>query len=182
MDPDELFDRTTTFMLGDRLLRRLDDTAIFAHACIHASLGHRPPLLLPIRDVAQILTTGEIDWGRLDEWADRWRLRVVFRHALESAVQAIRCSLPPAAEAFLHAGSVGRRESRALDAYVTEKRLRGGKALTSLWAIRGISGKAAYTRALLFPDRGFAEFRGGKTGWGSYLTRWRKPLSWVVRR
>jgi Uncharacterised nucleotidyltransferase len=182
MDPDELFERTATFMLGDRLLRRLDDTAIFAHACIHASLGHRPPLLLPIRDVAQILTSGEVDWGRLDEWADRWRLRVVFRHALETAVQAIRCSLPPTAEAFLNGGSVGKRERRALEAYVTEKRLRGGKALTSLWAIRGITGKAAYARALVFPDRGFAEFRERKTGWASYLMRWRKPLGWLVRR
>src|SRR5919108_1697202 len=80
--PDELFRRATTFELGGRTLRRLDDTALLLHACMHASLGWRPPLLWTLRDVAQVAWSGRVDWDELADLARRWRLRAVVRHAL----------------------------------------------------------------------------------------------------
>ena len=44
---DELFEDVATFRVGGRTLRRLGDTMSLLHACVHASLGARPPLLVP---------------------------------------------------------------------------------------------------------------------------------------
>ena len=45
IEPHVLFEHTDTFRLGGKAFRRLDDSALFLHACVHASLGHGPPLL-----------------------------------------------------------------------------------------------------------------------------------------
>jgi hypothetical protein len=179
MDADELFDHTSSFTLAGKELRRLDDQAIFLHACVHAALGHRPPLLLPLRDVVE---SAPPDWSQAGELADRWRLRAVVSHALISASTTLTTELPPDASDLMEvAGTFPKRERRALEAYTTERRGRGGKALASLWAIRGLDAKAAYLRALLFPDREFLAFREGGRGAVALRARWAKPLKWLAR-
>jgi Uncharacterised nucleotidyltransferase len=182
IDLDELFEQTTTFTLGGKTLRRFDDTAIFAHACIHASLGYRPPLLLPLRDVAQVVAFRGIDWGRMEDWANRWKLRAVVQHSLIAVADALGISLPPPAAHFLETGRAPRRERRALEAYTTGRRHRGGTALSSLWAIRGLRSKTAYVLALVLPSREFLEFREGQKGWQAYMSRWLKTLRSVTGR
>ncbi|HEX6207427.1 MAG TPA: nucleotidyltransferase family protein [Actinomycetota bacterium] len=177
MDPDELFDSTETFELGGRTLRRLDDTALLMHAFVHAALGHRPPLLLPLRDVAQAASSG-VDRARLADWGRRWRLSVVYRHASRVLSESVGVRLPEG----LAPGTEerpSRRERRALDAYTTARRDRGGKSLGSLRAIRGLRAKAAYLIALLFPSREFLQSRSSEGGPTSYRRRWATPLRWM---
>src|SRR5438874_777082 len=47
METDRLFDSSMGFRVADRTFRRLDDPSLLLHACIHASLGARPPLPVP---------------------------------------------------------------------------------------------------------------------------------------
>lgn len=180
MEPEELFEPEATFEMGGRRIRRLDDTALLLHACVHASLGFSPPLLLPVRDVAQITSQADVDWELFADQARRWRLGVVVQHAFSTATEVLGPVLPE--EAALLAGArPTRRERRALRAYVTPVRWRGGTTVFTLLAIPGIRSKAAYLRALLFPSRDFLANRtaGGKRP--SYLRRWLAPLRWLRR-
>jgi hypothetical protein len=180
IDPDELAEHTDFFALGGRRLRRLDDTAAFAHACMHASLGLWPPRLAPLRDVLQIGGFGRADWEMLAEWARRWRLAVVFRHALSTAEGYLSAGIPEPAEA-LRAVPSSRRESRALLAYTTNRRRRGGTALATLQAIPGLKAKAAYVRTLLLPNRAFLAARAGG-GSPTYRRRWSIAIRWLRAR
>lgn len=177
IDPDVLFDRTTAFTLGGMRFRRLDPTAAFLHACVHASLGWNPPLLTPVRDVAQLATNGGVEWEELEDLASRWRLGVVVHHALSTASEQLGVELPEPARAIL-ATRPGRREARLLEAYTTDRRWRGGTALSTMWAIPGLRNRLAYVGGLLFPAREFLEARATH-GRASYARRWKIPLRWV---
>jgi hypothetical protein len=178
MDPTELFGRTEVLSLAGREVRRLDDTAMLVHACVHASLGWTPPLIMPLRDVAQAANTGRIDWDAFSDLVRRWRLRAVVRHAFETAQATLGTTLP--AEAIHVAqGRSKRVERKALASYIAGRRARGGTAISTLRALPGIRGKSLYIRALVFPSRSFLDRRA--SGRGSYWRRWLVPVRWMTR-
>jgi putative nucleotidyltransferase-like protein len=179
LNPEDLFERTVPFPLAERPLRRLDDTSLLLHACIHASLGWSPPLLLSLRDVAQVAGAGAVDWDLAAELARRWRLAAVVRHAFAAAQESLGASWPAEASGLLRL-EPRRREQRALLAYTTNRRARGGMALTTLWAIRGLRNKIAYVRDLAFPSPEFLTARAGGEG-GSRLRRLRVAFRWLFR-
>lgn len=182
VDPDELFDDPTWFELGGRWFRRLEDSLLFLHACMHASLGHRTPRLIPLRDVLQVAERGEVDWERAEDYAHRWRLRAVVKHAVTTAGNVLEVR-PPEAVTRLGASLVASpRERRWLSAYTTDRRKRGGTTVSTLGAIHGVRAKASYSAALLFPNRDFVAARTGSQGVGSYLARWQVAWRWVSRR
>jgi hypothetical protein len=181
LDPEDLFGRTQTFELAGATLRRLDDTTLLLHAAMHASLGWRPPFLLSVRDVAQVATEGAVDWDAAKDLVRRWRLAAVIGHAFGAARELLGARLPAAADRLL-AIRPRRREVRALEAYTTERRGRGGMALSTLGAIRGLRPKAAYIRGLLVPDRRFLAARMGGGARASYRSRWKVAFRWLRRR
>lgn len=179
IDPRALFTHRVRLDVGGSRLWRLDDTALFVHACLHASLGSRPPLLLPVRDVVQVAQRGRVDWERAARWSREWRLGAVICHALQAAGELLGADLP--AEAWklaLQPSSRGAR--RALAAYTTGRRARGGTALSMVPAIPGIRAKAAYVWALVAPSREFLAARGKAEG--TYRRRWAVPLRWLRGR
>jgi len=170
IENDELFDQTTTFTLGGRSLHRLDDSASFIHACVHASLGWRPPLLLAMRDVIQTAVVGSPDAPLVSDRARRWHLGAVIEHAVTSASDLIGRELPELADLAADIPPT-ERERKALAAYTTTRRNRGGLALSTMLAIPGLLGKAAYARDLLLPSREFLRARRqGRSP--SYIGRW----------
>jgi hypothetical protein len=180
IDLDELFAGTALFSVGGRTLRRLDDSSLFLHACIHASLGWWPPLLMPVRDVAQVASSAKVDWGVVAERTRRWRLSSVVRHALETASDMLGAAVPEEAGSVM-AIKPRRGEVRALNAYITDRRQRGGTAVSVLRAIPSLRGKLAYARALLFPSRDFLAARQ-RNGRPSYLRRLAIPVRWFTGR
>ena len=178
--PDELFDATDKFVLGGRSLRRLEDTAAFVHACVHAALGALPPLLMPLRDVVQIAHTGRPDWEQVRTLVDRWHLGPVIGHALATASDVLGAAMP--SETLpLTANGWPRRERRALTAYTTDRQRRGARALATMQAIPGLRGKIAYARALGMPEREFLAARQASDR-GSYARRLAVPLRWLLRK
>jgi hypothetical protein len=181
IDTDELLDRAVPFRLGGSELRRLDDSALQVHACLHASLGARRPLLLPLRDVLQIAQSGLVRWDDLDDVVRRWRCRVVIEHAVRAVSERLGVDSP----AELRSICLGRataRERRALSAYTTERRARGGKARSMLSVIPGWRAKSRFVWALVLPDREFLAVREGSSRWPAYLRRWAVPLRWLTAR
>jgi hypothetical protein len=179
IDLDELFAGTAPLSLGGRTIRRLDDTSLFLHACVHASLGWWPVLLMPVRDVAQVASYAKVDWDLVAERTRRWRLAAVVRHAFDTASQTLGTSPPDEARSVL-AMEPRRSERRALDAYTTSRRGRGGTATSTLRAIPGLRAKMAYVRALLFPNRDFLAVRQ-RNERPSYLRRLAIPIRWLAR-
>jgi hypothetical protein len=180
IEPDRLFEATTVLPLWGRELRRLDDTLLQIHACMHASLGWWPPLTVPIRDVLQVAYHGEVDWERVAEQATRWNVRAVVRDAMRVVSERLDVPLPPGAE---RAASYppSRREQRALLSYQAGRRSHGGHEISTLRAIPGLRAKAAYIRALLFPNREFLAARSGSRR-PSYLSRMLIPIRGRLRR
>jgi hypothetical protein len=181
LDAPSLFERTVPFEVAGRALRRLDDTTTLLHACMHASLGWSPPLLMPVRDMMQVAAVGTIDWGRFARDAERWQLRAVVKHAFQTGRDVLRCRLPEGATAFLDVVPT-RRERRALDAYVTSRRSRGGTVRATVRAVPGVRAKAAFLRDLLLPDRAFLAARSADGEGASHLKRWSTPVRWLLRR
>ncbi len=181
IEPEALFSATTEFSLGGRRLMRLDDEALFLHACVHASLGWAPPLLLPVRDVAQIGAGVRLDRSVMADRIRAWRLAPVVAHALEVA-EELSGTVVPALDGVLDGIDVGEVERKALLAYTTGRRRRGGLDLSMVQAIPGLRAKAAYLRDLLVPTKEFLEARSrGANGRGSYRRRWTVPLGWMKR-
>jgi Uncharacterised nucleotidyltransferase len=178
LHPDELFEHAVPFTLGGRTLLRLDDADRLIHACLHASLGTLPDQLWTVRDVAQTALDSDLDWALVEDRARRWRVGAVVHHALGRASELLDVPLPQEADR-LKEYRPSRGERRALETFLTERRDRGGTALSTLRAIPGIRGKAAYVRALLFPDRDFLVARAQH---GTYVRRWRTPFRWLVPR
>jgi hypothetical protein len=176
LDPDELFLRADTFLLGGRRLRRLDDTALLLHACLHAVLGPRPVLLMPLRDVAQALGSAHVRWPTLRDWAARWNLGPVLAEAFTSVEEILGFSVPTEARSLSRMASP-RRARRALVSSVGHGE--GGAAVATLRAIPGVRAKAAYVWGLLVPDRAFLASRSAGRGRPSYLRRWLKPIRWL---
>jgi hypothetical protein len=181
MDPEELFRRNTSFALGDAVLRRLDDTALLLHACVHASLGRRHPLLRPLRDLAQVASLADPDWELIADWARRWRAGSVIQRAFALAQDTLRTELRKDMGVFL-SWTPTWRERRALRAYTTSRRRRGAIALSTVGAIPDLRGKATYVRALLVPDRAFLRARAGDAERPLLWRRWLIPVRWLVRR
>ena len=178
MDPEPLFDRTATVQVGGRTLRRLGDTDLLLHACIHAALGWSPPLPMPVRDVAQIATSVPMDWDLLAASARLWRLTVVVDHALRTASEATGWEPGDEARRLMTAAATP-QEQRALHAYTGDRRWRGATALSSVRAIPGVRSKLAYVSTLVYPSREFLSARSAGSH-GSYLTRWATALRWLA--
>jgi Uncharacterised nucleotidyltransferase len=181
MKPDELRARREEFTLGGEIFERFDATGLLLHACVHASLGWRPPLLLPLRDVLQIASAGTIDWTRVRAWSERWRLNAVLQHSFTTASGVLGASLPGPAQSFLEL-PVATKELRALEAYTTDRRRRGGTALATIQAIPGLRRRARYARSLLLPERAFLRARANDGESASYVRRWMTPANWLLGR
>jgi hypothetical protein len=176
LDPSELLRHTEPFELAGRRLERLDRTGLLVNAALHAGLGASPPLLLPLRDVAQTWSHPRVDWDRLGEWATRWHLRAALGVAFEAAARELGAE-PPAPARRIAEEPKEPAERRAMRAY-TDRRRAGGMALAATRAIPGVRAKATYLLELLLPSREFIRARAN----GSYLSRWRVPVRWMGRR
>jgi hypothetical protein len=181
IDPEELLTRTEAFVVGGHVLRRFDDTGALLNVCLHASLGSRPPRLVPLRDVLQVAWHGDVDWDLLSAWTRRWRLSAVLRHAFRTASETLGSPLPEQAVAFAEADP-HRSDLRALGAYTGSRRHEGATTLATMRAIHGLRSKAAYALALAFPRREFLEARARDGERASYLRRLAIPMRWARSR
>jgi Uncharacterised nucleotidyltransferase len=180
IDPDALLDRATTFQLAGRAIPRLDDTDMLISVAMHAVLGW-PPRLISFRDVLQVCRSTDVDWPALTRRASDQRLTAVLMHAFTTAAKALGTE-PVAQAAALATVPIRRTEARALETYAGSRRGAGGTAVSTLRAIPGVRGKAAYVRAIAFPQRTFMRDRYRARGNGSYRHRLAIPARWALRR
>jgi hypothetical protein len=180
IDPEALLDRAVTFTLAGREIPRLDETGMLLNVAMHAALGW-PPALLPLRDVLQVSRAPGVDWSALADMASRWRLSAVLAHAFQTAEDTLGAPAPPEASALSnHRTTPG--QMRALRNYLEARRGVGGTAVSTLRAIPRLRDKAAYVRALAFPQRTFMDDRYRNGSRSSYGRRLMMPGRWAWRR
>jgi len=182
VEHDTILGATCPFELGGRSFARLDDSAILLHACMHAVLGGRGPILLQVRDIAELSRRDGVRWDLLAAWGRRWRLQALLIRALDLVEQRLGDhALPGEAHELRYSLRPSVHEERALRA-CAQGGFRGARAVASLRALPRIRDKAAFAGALVFPRREFMEARAGSGGLGRYVERWRVPLGWLSAR
>jgi hypothetical protein len=171
MEPERLLDRAVPFSLGGRQLLRLDDAGMFVNVAVHAALGWEVPRLSPLRDMAELARRGEIDERVLEDWAERWHIGAVLRHAAHELERKLHVDISGRLGPVEH-WPISSRERRLLRAYSSRRRT-SGTAFATLAAIPSVHAKTAYIWALTVPSRDFLRARASSRSGGSYLRRWR---------
>ncbi|QNN52167.1 nucleotidyltransferase family protein [Nocardioides mesophilus] len=157
LDLDGLWRESEPFSLGGRTMHALPREARLLHACYHAALGDRRPQLVPLRDVAQILLTREIDWSRFRELMRNSRGEAVVARAIRTSWNELRLADVLQASAWASAHRSTRREASHLSVYGASS----SYAARSFAAVRTlpIRQRPRYVLSLALPERSYLEDR-----------------------
>jgi hypothetical protein len=167
---DELFRSTQTFEVGGRQLLGLGPETRLLHACYHAGLGDPVPRLGSVRDVAQMLAFGPHDPARVVSLARAWESEAVLARGVQLCGEVLDYHADDEVARAVAGYQPSVREQRAIDSYVGNNRRFTAKVVASLPYIDGVRAKVAFVTNVAFPQRGFAESFGGRSG-----------LAWVRR-
>lgn len=173
---DDLWANGATFRLAGQDVPALAGEERFLHACFHASLGDPIPRLSVLRDVAQMLLTRPLDLDRVRRRSAAWRADAVIARAVALAGDAFALQATEPLLAWARAYEPDGRERQAMAVYTDPHQTYAAKSFAALRAIPGLPAKAAYLRALAFPDRSYLAGRHE-----SRLHRWTRGLTQVVR-
>jgi hypothetical protein len=164
IDLDELFESAVPFEVGGRVLRGLGPEARLLHACYHAGLGDPQPRYGSVRDVAQMLAFGTHDPARVLALARAWESEAVLARAVQLCEDLLGYRPDDEVACTVRGHVPTARERRAIDSYVGDNRRFAAKVVASLPYIDGFGNKAAFVTSVAFPQKGFAESFGGRSG------------------
>ena len=155
----DLFAPPSVMVLGGHRLAILPPPAQLMSSAFAAILGDSPPRLMVLRDVVQVL--GVLDPGpdAVLALARRWRAEAVLARALTTAWDVLRPTTQPALVAWALAYRPGRLDRLLLRAHTGPGRAYAAQA-AGLLVAPGVRGRAAYLRALAWPQRAYLEARG----------------------
>jgi hypothetical protein len=167
---DELFDSAVTFELAGRRLKALGPETRLLHACYHSALGDPDPRYSSLRDVAQMLMTGEHEPTKVVALARDWEASAVVARALDLCRGHLGAELHgPLVEVF-SGYQPTRKERRAIASYVGQNRHYAAKVVASLPYLDGLGDKIDFVRTSAVPSDPFVESRGEGGG-----------LVWIAR-
>jgi hypothetical protein len=170
IDPEELFSSSVPFRIGGRELRALGTETRLLHACYHAALGDPVPRLSSVRDVAQILSSDDLDARRVLELSREWGSHAVLARAFSLTERVLGYRPNSPLPEIVARYQPTRRERRAIASYVGPNRHYAAKVIASLPYLDSTRDRLAFVRASLAPSESFSESRGAESG-----------FAWVVR-
>jgi hypothetical protein len=157
VDLDDLWRTSTPFQIGGRKLQALGNEERFMHACFHAALGQSEPRLVPQRDVAEMLLFGTLDMTRVHELITHWKAEAVVARAVRLTWDTLKLADVVSLSVWAHRYQPSDRERRALAVYTTRHSSYAAKSLQAVRAIPRLRDKAAFIRALTFPQRSYIQ-------------------------
>lgn len=172
----DLFETASPFTVGGETVFALGPEERFLHACFHAALGDIPPRLVALRDVAEILLHTSLSEERVRERCRKWRAEPVVARAVSLAWKTLRIADVVALSVWAGRYRMDAGQRRAIRVYTDEHSTYPAQAATALWAIPRFADRAAYLRALLFPDRHYLAPRDR-----NYVTRVRRGFATLVQ-
>lgn len=170
VDIDKLFSSYRLFSMAGRNLATLPLEETFVHVCLHTALGDWPPRLVPMRDVAQLAFSGQLDEARVHQIARSWRATAPMAWSLVHVWENF-CLPPHPLHTWAKDYRPTRQERHSLALYMSEERNYASMALAATRVVPGFFAKLAYLRALALPKRSYVTNRER-----SYRGRWRHAL------
>jgi hypothetical protein len=176
IDLHDVWERSWPFELAGAALQGLDLEISFLNLCYHAALGDAVPRLIALRDVAQVIDGYRPDATRVRELARSWRAEAVVARAVTAACETLGVQPCHPLVAWAATFRCDRPTGRILAAYTTPGNAYPAQALTALQAIPGLTAKASYLRAIVWPDKSYVTGR-----YPSRLARWRRSVKAIGR-
>lgn len=176
---DDLFGATSMLELGGRTVLGLGPEERFLHACYHAAVGDPVPRLLTLRDIAEMVLHGDLDFDRVQRLAQDWAGLPVLARAVQVTWQTFDLADVTAVSVWASRFRPSKADERILRAYTTH-RSGGAQALTSIGAIPGLRSKVEFVRAVALPGSDFLASKHGSTD-GRRRTWVRRGLRSIVR-
>lgn len=158
LDLARIWETHVEFTVGGRTLQALPAEERLFHACYHAMLGEVTPRLVPLRDVAQVALTHDLDLGRLHELIRASGGEAVVSRAVRCAWREFAIADVLALSAWANGYRTERREAAALAAYGSGSNYTT-KSVAALRALPSLSERAAFLYALMVPKRSYLDRR-----------------------
>jgi hypothetical protein len=175
-DTSVLWQRADSFTIAGTTLTCLAREERAVAAAVHACLGSATPRLVPLRDVAQILTRG-VDEARVVDVATQLGVAAVLARAVLLARNTLGLDVPLPCEPWALGYRPSAHERRMLRAYTGADRTYAGQMLAGAREVKGFGARVAYVRALAFPARGYLDDRDS-----SYRERARRAVRLLSHR
>jgi hypothetical protein len=158
---DELWAAPETFMLAGRTIKALPSGHRLIAACYNAVVGDRNPRLSTLRDIVQLMLSGEVGTRDAVDLAAGWRASHVLALGIRTAWQRLDIADVVGLSAWAESFEVPPELQRELDLYHDD-----GAGYAGLsWAVARIlpvRDRVAFLTALAFPRGG----RLGPSSWG----------------
>ena len=157
---------------------RVDALAVEArllHAAYHATLGNRPPLLVPLRDVAQILLTQDVSWARLQQMMTASTGEPVVATAVATAWRELAIADVLAVSSWAAGYQASPRAAGDMAVYGLNSSY-AATSVRTLRAIPSVNDRVRFLLALGMPESSYFENRHD-----SRLDRFRRGLSDIRR-
>jgi hypothetical protein len=163
IDLTDLFAPPYRFPLGGHEFDALPQPQRLLHACYAAAFGDWPPRLMSLRDVAQLVLKEQPHIVDVLTMAHRWRAEAVVARAIVTAWDTLALTPRPPLVEWAHRYRASRTERLLLAAHEGP-----GRAFTrhvaAIVVLPGIADRAAYARAIAFPQRDYLAARGMTLG------------------
>lgn len=170
LDLGQLWETSAEFSLAGRRMEALSQEERLLHACYHAVLGEMRPRLMPLRDVAQIALTHELDLVRWHALIRSSGAEAVVARAVRFAWSEFDIADVLAISAWAHAYRTDPRQAADLAAYGKGSSY-SSKSVATLRALPSMSQRASFLYALLVPTQSYIDQRHNgrldrlRTGW-----------------
>jgi hypothetical protein len=169
---DEVWATSECFMLAGKRLHALSPEVRFLHAAYHASLGDRTLRLAPLRDVAQLALTRELDWRRVHALMEGSRGEAVVARSVCSAWGELHVADVLAISAWASAYQESPRQASELAVYGSRSSY-AARALATVGAIPSMTQKARYVRTLAWPGHSYVADRHS-SNWSRLVHAWQE--------
>lgn len=169
---EDLWADAQPFRVAGHQLTALVPELRLVHACFHAALGDRVPRLVPQRDIAQLVLSGQVNPVAVRDLARRWGCEIVLASAIRRAWRSLAIADATALSEWARKYQPSPEEERALAAYHKDgsnyaelswlalKTLRLSERFTFGWSLAFPSHGALGGRQLTLTERGQRALRG----------------------
>lgn len=155
---DELWEGSETFRVAGRDIPALSIECRFLHACYHAVLGDRYPQLVPLRDVAQILLSGRVDWPRAQFLMHKSQCEAVVARAVRLAWSEYGIADLLAASAWSDAFVESAQAAADISVYGPSS-CEATRSFAAVRALPSLAEKISYLAALVLPQETYVNDR-----------------------
>ena len=150
----DLWDSSEDFALAGTRMQALSSEARFLHAAYHAALGDRRLRLAPLRDLAQLALTRDLDWGHVHALMHASHGEPVVARSIRAAWSELHIADVLAINAWAAAYQESPRQAAELEVYGPRSSY-AARSFATIRAIPSLSRKARYVRTLAMPSKSY---------------------------